>query len=74
MAKRKVHAGIYNKFEPFLRLKTDAFAWHPLFYGTSCLHSDRDPFHLVERDFIARAVIELGRAGAFVRGHCLRLF
>jgi hypothetical protein len=29
-----------------------------------------DPFDLVERDFVARAVVELGRAG-LVRGHGL---
>jgi hypothetical protein len=32
---------------------------------------NRDPLHLVERDLVARAVIELGRARTFVRGHGL---
>ena len=35
---------------------------------------NRDPLDLIERDFIARAVIELGGARAFVRGHGLRVF
>jgi hypothetical protein len=36
--------------------------------------SNRNPLDLIERDFIAGAIIELGRAGAFVRGHGLCIF
>ena len=32
---------------------------------------DHDPLDLIERDDVGRAVIELGRAGALVRGHSL---
>ena len=32
---------------------------------------NRDPLHLVERDFVARSVVELGGARTFVRRHGL---
>jgi hypothetical protein len=34
---------------------------------------DRDPLDLIERDFVASPIIELGRARAFVRRHHLRV-
>lgn len=34
---------------------------------------NRDPLDLIERNLIAGAVIELGRARAFVRGHGLSM-
>ena len=36
--------------------------------------SNRNPLDLIERDFVAGAIIELGRARAFVRRHSLRVF
>ena len=36
--------------------------------------SNLDPLDLIERDRIAGAVVELGRARAFVRRHVLRVF
>src|SRR5215213_7527318 len=36
--------------------------------------SDCDALDLIERNLIARAVVELGRARAFMRGHGLRIF
>ena len=34
---------------------------------------NRDPLNLIERDLIAGAIVELGGARAFVRGHGLRV-
>ena len=39
-----------------------------------CRSSNRNSFHLVERDLVAGAVVELGGARAFVRGHELGVF
>src|ERR1700722_11325011 len=36
--------------------------------------SDRDPFDLIKRDLVTRAIVELGGARAFVRGHSLCVF
>ena len=33
-----------------------------------------DPLDFIERDLVAGAVVKLGRARAFVRGHGLRVF
>jgi len=35
---------------------------------------DRNPFDLIERNLVACAIVELGRTGAFVRGHGLGVF
>jgi hypothetical protein len=35
---------------------------------------NHNSFDLIERDFVAGAIVELGRARAFVRGHGLRVF
>jgi hypothetical protein len=38
---------------------------------TSAAVSDRDPLDLIERDFVAAAVVELGRPGRFRIGDVL---
>jgi hypothetical protein len=35
---------------------------------------NRDPLHLVERDLVAGAIVELGGARTFMRGHGLSIF
>ena len=37
------------------------------------LPSNRNPFDLIECDLIARPIVELGGARAFMRGHHLRI-
>jgi len=41
--------------------------------ATSCAfkHLDHNPLHLIERDHIGRAIVELGRPRALVGGHGL---
>jgi hypothetical protein len=42
--------------------------------GGAPVSSNRNPLHLIERDLIAGAVVELGGARTFVRRHGLGVF
>jgi hypothetical protein len=42
-------------------------------YLRPCRASDRNPFHLVERDLITGAIVELGGARTLARGHGLSI-
>src|ERR1700722_15909069 len=50
-----------------------AFSPRFLLTSVSTLNSNRDPLDLIERNLIAGAIIELGRARAFVRRHRLSI-
>ena len=43
-------------------------------YSSPCAYSNRDPLHFIERDLVARAVVELRGPRRFVCRDCLSIF